>query len=140
LRRTALIIGAIVPALISLSLPEFLTEIPGFHWLEFGLKIVTIVLSIIVAVSSGLEQFYNYGERWRHYRKTAELMKIEGWSFLALSDRYEKLGSHDKAFKTFAERSETLIKTDVNTYISQVVKETPQVPKQNPGTADQGNS
>jgi hypothetical protein len=140
LRRTALIIGAIVPALISLSLPEYITAISGFGWLEFGLKIVTIILSIIVAVSTAVEQFFNYGERWRHYRKTAELLKIEGWSFITLSDRYEHMKSHDQAFKTFAERSEMLIKTDVNAYIAQVVKETALVPTKNLGTAEEGKS
>jgi hypothetical protein len=121
LRRISLIVGAIVPAMISLSLPEF------SEWVSLALKIATIILSIVVAISTSIEQFYNFGVRWRHFRKATELMKSEGWAYLMLADRYESFKTHEKAFKSFAERAESIIQTDVNTYIAQVVKDSDKI-------------
>jgi hypothetical protein len=49
---------------------------------------ITVGLSLLVALSAAVEQFFNYGERWRHYRRMAELLKIEGWEFFHLSGHY----------------------------------------------------
>ncbi|MEH2129003.1 DUF4231 domain-containing protein [Nostoc sp.] len=50
-------------------------------WSTFG-------LSQIVAISAAIEEFFHYGERWRHYRRTVESMKTQGWQFSQLTGPY----------------------------------------------------
>ena len=89
-----------------------------------GLRGLTIALSLVVSICAAIEQFFNYGERWRHYRRASELLKIEGWSFITLAEPYKKDGSHKRAFSKFADRVERILKTDVDDYILRVSQET----------------
>lgn len=108
--RVITIVGAvIVPALV-----------------VFGgnVKYVTAVLSIVVAVSAAIEQFFRFGDRWHHYRATSERMKAEGWLFAELTGAYSQNGaSHQAAFPAFANRIEELIKSDVEVYLTKVAVE-----------------
>ena len=45
---------------------------------------VTFALSQVVAISAAIEEFFHYGERWRHYRRTAESLKTQGWAILSI--------------------------------------------------------
>lgn len=76
LRLTTIIGGVIVLALVSLNLGG-----------DAGVFIhgATFVISLLVALSAAVEEFFHYGERWRHYRRTAERLKSEGWQFFQLS-------------------------------------------------------
>ena len=56
------------------------------------MRIATWVVGLVVAISAAIE-FFHYGDRWRTYRRTAELLKTEGWLFLQLSGRYSANGS-----------------------------------------------
>jgi hypothetical protein len=76
-----------------------------------------------VAVSVAVEEFFHFGERWRHYRRSVELLKIEGWQFFQLSGPYKSHAKHADALKVFAERVEDTIKHEVDVYITEVVKE-----------------
>jgi hypothetical protein len=112
LRLTAIIGGLLVPALITFgngTIPELLT--------------VVFFISLIVAVSAAIEEFYNYGERWRNFRRTAETLKIEGWSFIQLSGAYDKTryASHKDAYQTFAGHVEEIIPFEVKVYLSEIV-------------------
>ena len=115
LRLTTVVGGVIVPALISLDLAGDAALL--VQW-------VTIVLSLIVALSAAVEEFFHYGERWRHYRRTAELLKEEGWEFFQLSGSYRPYRKdHQRAYAPFADRVENLLKADVDAYIKQVVQD-----------------
>ncbi len=93
-RMITIVGGVIVPALISLNINgNQMAAI--FGWLTFG-------LSQIVAICAALEEFFHYGELYRQYRNSAELMKMEAWYFLQLSGPYLKFPKHQLAFKTFA--------------------------------------
>ena len=109
LRLIAIIGGVVVPTLISLQLEDI-------RWL-------TILVSLMVAISVAVEEFFHFGERWRHYRRIVELLKIEGWQFFQLSGPYRSAATHSEALKLFAERVEDAVKHEVDVYITEVVKE-----------------
>jgi hypothetical protein len=111
LRLTAILGGVIVPALVSLNLGD-----KGAVYLRW----VTFVVSLAVAISIATEEFFHFGDRWRHYRKTAEWLKIEGWQFLQLTGTYRKR-THAEAYELFARRVERVIHEDVDTFVSQIV-------------------
>ncbi len=106
--------GILIPALVSLDLSGITGSI--FRYLS-------IIIGLIVAISAALEQFFNYGERWRHYRRTVETLKIEGWKFFQLSDNYQNYRNHSDAYPAFAELVEDVIQRDVEVFITEVVKE-----------------
>jgi hypothetical protein len=105
----------IVPALVSLNInTNNVQTVVG--WIAFG-------LSQAVAISAAVEEFFHYGERYRHYRNTAEAMKIEGWQFFQLSGAYRHAQSHAEVYPDFAQRVESIIQRDVEGYLSEVVRE-----------------
>jgi len=113
LRLTTIIGGVIVPALVSLNVGG------GTATLIQG---VTFTVSLLVALSAAVEEFFHYGERWRHYRRTVESLKSEGWQFFQLSGPYANL-THAQAYPAFAARVEELSREEVETYMTQVVKD-----------------
>src|SRR5205814_8180518 len=52
--------------------------------LERTLRVATLFVSLFFAISAPLEQFFRFGERWRNYRQTAELLKTYGWLYFHL--------------------------------------------------------
>lgn len=110
LRIPALVLAATVPALIAL---------------DFGTvgRTITVVLGIVVAAATAVEHFLNSGQRWRHYRGTAELMKSEAWLYLELAGDYASYTRHDAAFPTFVARAEALMRDEVREYVSTIVAE-----------------
>jgi hypothetical protein len=118
LRLVAIVGGLTVPALVSLNVSTDSNKdlVPAISWTTFA-------LSLLVAVAVAVEGFFRYGERWRHYRRTAELMKGQGWQFYELAGLYDGHRSHRTAFKAFATSIEGLIAADVDAYVSQVTRE-----------------
>jgi hypothetical protein len=115
LRLLIIIGGVTIPALVSLDLGSNLAA--GLvRWMTFG-------LSLVVAISAAIEGFFRYGERWRHYRAIVERLKIEGWQFFQLSGPYAERGSHVAAYTAFAARGEEIMQSDVQQYITEVVRE-----------------
>lgn len=113
-RLTAIILGVIIPVLVGLNIEGPMAVV---------LRYIIIVFGLLVAISAALEEFFRYGERWRHYRQTVEWLKIEGWRFFQLSDPYSKYKTHTNAYTNFADRVEDIIRRDVNVYISEIVRE-----------------
>ncbi len=108
LRMITIVGGVIVPALVSMNIGA--NNIPViFGWIAFG-------LSQTVAISAAVEEFFHYGELYRQYRNTAELMKMEGWYFLQLSGRYQDFKTHEDAYRTFASRIEEMIGQDLQVF------------------------
>jgi hypothetical protein len=125
LRLCTIIGGLIVPALVSLT--------AGGQLGASVIRWVTFSVSLLVAVSAAVEEFFHYGERWRHYRRTVELLKIEGWLFFQSGGLYNGK-SHADAYPTFAARVEETLQQDIDVYIMQVVKEQKERQKQEGGT------
>jgi hypothetical protein len=84
----------------------------------------------LVAISVGLDSFFHFGERWRHFRRTAELLKNEGWLFIEGGGRYKRYqhvsSFHDKVFPLFATKVEELVRRDVEVYLTRIVQEKPE--------------
>ncbi len=115
MRLTTIIGGVIVPILISLNI--------NTKPVDSYLKYFTIALSGMVAISSSVEEFFHYGERWRHYRRTTEILKGEGWELFELSGSYVGYKTHDEAFSNFAGNVENIIQSDVEVYLTKVTQE-----------------
>ena len=114
LRLTTIVGGVIIPALVSLNLSDLVASAAG--WTAF-------VISLLVAISAAVEEFFHYGERWRHYRRSVELLKNEGWQFFQLSGPYRRFKSHPDAYRAFAARVEDINRLDVEAYVTEVVRE-----------------
>lgn len=115
LRLTAIIGGVIIPALVSLKISDGIAP-TLIYCLTFG-------ISLMVAVSLAVEEFFHYGERWRHYRRTVETLKIEAWQFFQLSGPYVSYNEYSAAYPSFASRVEEILQRDVEVFITEVVRE-----------------
>jgi hypothetical protein len=115
LRRTTIIGGAIVPALVGLNAYSGIIG-DAVYWFIFA-------ISLTVAVSAAVEEFHSYSERWRHYRSIVEELKIIGWQFFQLSGEFRQYESHQAAYKSFVDTIEQIMQKEVEIYISRVVKD-----------------
>lgn len=115
LRLITIIGGALITALAGIN-------VNGASF-DSGIKWVIFVLSLLVTISAAVEEFFHFGERWQHYRRTVEGLKIEGWQFFQLSGPYRRYASHTEAYPAIAARVENIIQRDVEVYISEVVRE-----------------
>lgn len=115
LRLISIIGGVITPSLVSLNLSG--------ENIAIALRLITFFLSLIVAISIAIEEFFHYGDRWRHYRHTVERLKVEGWQFFQLCGPYKEFTNHADAYKTFSARVEEVQQHETEIFISEVVKE-----------------
>lgn len=121
-RLTTVVGGVIVPALISISLAgagRFSSD------LDFTMRLLTFIVSAMVAITASVEGFMHYGDRWRHYRVNAELLKSEGWQYLTQSGAYRKITDPEQAFHGFASRVEEVLRDDVDGFMTQVTRTSP---------------
>lgn len=113
LRLTAIVGGILIPIAVTVSQVSLLGWVA---WLATG-------LGALVAIASAVEEFFHYGDRWRNYRQTVEMLKIEGWQFFQLSGPYSRRETHAHAYEKFAARVEDIAQRDVQIYISEIVGE-----------------
>ena len=109
LRSAVVVGGALIPALVSLR------ELSRDHAIAFA--VASIVTSVVVAISAGMDSLFGFGDIWREKRAAAEVIKSEGFSFLQLIGPYEKSSSHEEAFKPFAANVEQLIRNEIKDYV-----------------------
>jgi hypothetical protein len=128
-RLITLLGGVLVPALVTLQLNG-----PARAPVTWA----TFVVSLLVASSAAVEGFFRYGERWRHYRRTAELLKTEGWQFLQLTGYYRRPATHAAAYPLFASRVEDILQQDVDAYITTVAAEPTDKQPNDPGREADG--
>ena len=114
LRLTSIIGGVTIPTLLAIYLVNAADS--GTRW-------ITLVISVVVAVTAAVEEFFHYGERWRHYRRMAEWLKIEGWKFFQLTEPYSVYKTHTDAYTAFANQVEAILQQDVEGYVSGVVQQ-----------------
>lgn len=114
LRLMAILGGVTIPALIGLIVngdPE-----PLVHWLAFS-------LGLLVAAAVALEEFFRFGDRWRHFRQQSELLRSEGWSYIERAGPvYRRYGSHAEAFGAFVGRVEQTLREEIGIYIDEVAR------------------
>jgi hypothetical protein len=130
LRLLAIVGGLTVPALVSLNARR--TDISS------GVAWTTFALSLAVGIAIAVDGFFNYGGRWRQYRRTSEQLKSLGWQFFELTGAYNDYPSHAAAFGAFAGAVEVTIGEDVQIYFAKVMPEQQQsaktAPDQSSGT------
>ena len=132
LRLTTLVGALLVPALATLD--------PADGTAKNVVRVATWIVGLVVATSAAIEGFFHYGDRWRTYRRTAELLKTEGWLYLQLSGRYSANGAtHADVYPVFALRVEELIQADVDTYLTKVTAEDAETRKQHDSEASGGD-
>ena len=103
MRLVAIAGSIIVPVLVSLNI--------------YG---AAIFVSLLVAISVAADEFFHFGERRRHYRRTAELLKIQAWQFFQLSGPYQSMPSHGTAYPLFAGKVEKTIRNEVNVNLAEM--------------------
>lgn len=130
LRIPVVVGGVFIPALVTILLSakgdagariEWLGGIP-VDWIRF----LAFAVSLSVALCAGIEEVFHFGDRWRHYRRTAELLKTLGWQYLMLSGAFRRSASHATAFTTFSERVEDVLNEDVEGYLGAIAGDTPE--------------
>jgi hypothetical protein len=114
LRLITIVGGVIIPALVGLNVSGVASQ--RIRWTVFG-------LGLVVALAAAIEGFFHFSDRWPHYRRTAELLKSEGWQFFQLSGPYAGSGDHAGVYPLFAAQVEALIQRDVDVYFTAVVAE-----------------
>jgi len=120
LRVLTVVGGAMIPALVGLRELQLLRGAEGLF------AVAAIIVSLVVAICTGLEGVFRCGEIWREKRMATELLVSEGFSFLQLTGPYAQL-THQSGFKLFAQNVEELIRHEIKDY---VVATTPQQPLQ----------
>jgi hypothetical protein len=113
LRVIAIVGGILTPILVSVG------QVDKWGWMGW----VAMAVGAVVAVAVGIEGFFRYGDRWRNYRGSCEVLKSEGWSFFQLTGPYGRYNTHADAYEHFAGRVESIIQADVQTYITEIVAE-----------------
>lgn len=99
--RTQLIVGigsVTVPVLVGIRATD---EI-----FSTALYLVTVFISLAVAMATAVESLYTYGENWRSYRSAAEDMRHEKSLYDVKAGRYS---NNNQAFIRFVERCEDII-------------------------------
>lgn len=123
--RVPMVLGGVAtPGLIAILLSaggSAQTFLPGVT--TEAVRIVAFFVSLGVGALAAYEEVMHFGDLWRHYRRTTELLKTLGWQFLTLSGQFKRFPSHDAAFTTFTERVEDVLNQDVEGYLSAVAAE-----------------
>jgi hypothetical protein len=132
LRLPVVLGGVAVPALVTLVLSA--SQPSGtVAWLPFlsgnDLRLLTFGVSLLVALLAGAEELYHYGDRWRHYRRAAELLKSLGWQYLMLNGAFRRYDTHAAGFTAFTERVEDLLNEDVEGYLGNVAVDSSERPR-----------
>lgn len=117
LRLLTIIGGVIVPILVSLGSVNV-----DDRKVADSIRWATIGLSALVAASAAVEEFFHYGERWQHYRRSVESLKTQGWQFSQLTGAYVPYKTHEEAFNFFASQVENILQKDVEIYATKVVQ------------------
>lgn len=92
--------------------------------LKIGMSSITIIsiLGLTIAIATALNRHFRFEERWKHYRKNAEIIRNEGEDFFGLTGNYENSKDQHEAFKKFIENITTIKRQEVNTFIIKVRK------------------
>ena len=117
LRLPTVVGGVAVPGLVSLTLAT--VGQPAFEvmrWVTFG-------FSLSVAILAALDELFHYGDRWRHYRRTAESLKTLGWQYLQLNGTFARYPTHADAYRAFTARVEEALGEDVEGYLGSVASD-----------------
>jgi Protein of unknown function (DUF4231) len=128
--RIPVVVGSVfIPALVTILLSAKSDPGATISWLGGfpvdGIRFLSFAVSLTVALGAGIEEVFHFGDRWRHYRRTTELLKTLGWQYLMLSGSFRRYSSHATAFTAFTERVEDTLNEDVEGYMGSIAGDTP---------------
>jgi hypothetical protein len=108
LRFGVVVGGVIIPVLTTMSMRP--------NWQQ-GVTVAIAVVGAIVAGCAAWEGVANYAGIWREKRRSAELLKVEGWQFLELCGKYQPDKDHNTAFPRFVFEVESMIAREIGEYL-----------------------
>ncbi|MCC6614766.1 MAG: DUF4231 domain-containing protein [Anaerolineae bacterium] len=82
-------------------------------------KIVPTLVSILVAIATGLENVFKNGENWLSFRRTSEILKREQRMYLARAAEYAAASPFD----VFVQRVEAALSEQNQTFVQSNVGE-----------------
>jgi hypothetical protein len=131
LRIPVVVGGVMIPGLVTILLSSDGSTHVGwlFNVDVWVVRLLTFAVSLGVAILAALEEIFSFGEQWRHYRRTSELLKTLGWQYLTLSGAFRRYSSHASAFVPFTERVENALNEDVEGYLGEVAAERAERPR-----------
>jgi hypothetical protein len=112
LRLVAIVGAVLVPALVAIAPTA-----------GEAVRVTTFTVSLCVALATAIESFFRPAERWRHYRRTTEALRLEGMQYLMLSGPYAAATTHESAFGGFASRLNEILSSEVDVYFTKVAVE-----------------
>ena len=99
LLQAIIVIGAlVVPILLNLD------GVPA---------IIPTLVSVLVAVATGVENVFKYGENWVAFRRTSEMLKREQRMYIARAEAY----ANANAFDVFVQRVEAILGEQNQTFV-----------------------
>jgi hypothetical protein len=84
-------------------------------------RLIGTALGVFVASAVATEELLRSGSRWRHYRSIVEVLKAEGWVYIARAGEYSSYADHRDAFQDFADRVGTALQRETEDYIGRIV-------------------
>lgn len=100
-QTTIVVLGLLIPVLANLNAELFAGET--------GKTVVITVVSLGLAITTGIANFRKFGDLWLGYRTTEELLKRELFLFTANAGNYR---DDENAFSDFVENVESLISSE----------------------------
>jgi uncharacterized protein DUF4231 len=100
--------GVLLPVLATLSTR------PGW---QQDIALAIAVTGALVAACAAWEGVANYGEIWREKRRSAELLKVEGWLFLHRCGKYSVPQAGQEHFQLFVSEVEAMVAREVGEYL-----------------------
>jgi len=107
-----IILGVLVP--VAINFPVELVSKEHTDALSLGVRLSVTIMSLIVAILTGILNLKKYGDLWLQYRMTEELIKHEKFTYLTRSGKY----ASDDAFDKFVQTIESLISHEHNKFHS----------------------
>ncbi len=105
-----IVLGVLVPVAINFPVDFFPSGLTDA--LDLGVRLSVTIMSLIVAILTGILNFKKYGDLWLSYRMTEELVKHEKFTYLTRSGKY----ASDDAFDKFVQTIESLISHEHNKF------------------------
>jgi hypothetical protein len=84
---------------------------------DFQTRVISSVISGIIAVSTGITQLEKHQENWILYRTTSELLKKEKFFFENSAGEYSNLDDKEKN-KLLVERVESIVSAETSKYFT----------------------
>ena len=107
-----IVLGVLVP--VAINFPVEWVSKEHTDTLILGVRLSVTIMSLIVAILTGILNFKKYGDLWLSYRMTEELLKHEKFTYLTRSGKY----ASDDAFDKFVQTIESLISHEHNKFHS----------------------